>query len=162
MDLDRNSWHVRLFFWSQGICDNFTDWDKACEYKKHTNLCHYVRVICVYMPFVILFHLTGYGAAIIALTYLPFRLFGTGYWYVLGSIAALASITYAILLTSRYFANRPEKEPEIEETQKALEPIAEQPKKSPGFFEVIFAYLAAAKKRICPVVNFYTQRRGSQ
>lgn len=158
MDLNKNSWHVRLFFRSQEICDKFTDLLQTSNYEERTNLCHYVRVICVYMPFVILFHLIGYGAAIAALTYLPFHLFGNSYWYVIGSVAVLATVTYIVCLINIYFTAKAEKKPETEEVQKAPKPMPGKPQQGPGFSEVILAYLAAAKKRICPTVNFISEK----
>ena len=166
MNLDRKSWHVRLFFSSHGICDKFTGFDRNWYYDdfdrswyyddESTNLCHYVRVILLYAPLVFLAHLIFLAAALYVLILLPFQLFGTGYWYAIGIIAALAALAGIAVWFHRRWEFVWSKKHEEKTSQPTPEPEPVKVKR-PGFFEVLWNYLIAVKQKICPTVNFYTQ-----
>lgn len=148
MNLAKTSWHARLFFWSLGIWDEFTGWDTEWQFRDGTNLCHYVRVICLYLPLVFLVHLSLLLGAVSAVTALPFYLFGMGYVATAVGIALAVLTIFGLVkgvdkLVEKFHtvAMEAEKRPKVD--------------KGPGFFKVLWTWLVAQKKRVCPGVTFY-------
>lgn len=166
MELNPNSWYVRLFFWSVGIWGAFLD--KEYRYvpddlrERGTNLCFFVRVMVVYMPLVLLLHAAFVVAAVVSLTALPIYLFGSiAYGWTL---AAIAAVIVAILGVKRMLGlrallraieqERAQREKRFVEQEREERSVVTEAPKGPSFFEVLWAYLVAGKKKICPSVTF--------
>ena len=116
MDLNITKWYVRLFFWSLGMWDRFWHgWDTGHRYEQRTNLCHFVRVICVWMPLVLALHVALGLATAFVLVALPIRFFGWGTYLptlmVLGLIAVLVgAIILAVVILKAWQRGRERKE----------------------------------------------------
>ncbi|MFZ2484641.1 MAG: hypothetical protein WAX80_01675 [Minisyncoccia bacterium] len=160
MDLDRELWYVRWFFWSLDIWDDFNDNNTQWKYRNGTNLCHFMRVIFVWCPLVLLLHLVLYASAIVVVTALPIYLYGgTSYAWVIGTIVATC---VSIIVAKRFL-----KWVEVEEVPHRIKQIyvglatrivnsspSKPVKTEPSFLKVILEYIVAAKKKICPTITF--------
>jgi hypothetical protein len=144
MKLNKSSWYVRWFFWSLGIWDEFLGDDKVWQVEvRGTNLCHFLRVMCVYAPFVLTIHAIVYAGVIAVVTALPIYLFGVWGW---GTLVAFGLLIWGAIVFRARWLERPRLR------QAAPEP--ESPPSGPSFRAVIAARLAAQKSRVCPLVTF--------
>ena len=161
MNLNRNVWYVHLFFWSLGIWGAFRDndyrYDRLRAEEGGTNLCFFIRVTVVYMPLVLLLHASLVAIAVASLTALPIYLFGgIAYGWILVYIAMVAGTFWGAGVALRYAERRKSAQVKVVELKHEEQPApkaAEVPK-GPGFFEVLWAYLVVAKKKICPLITF--------
>jgi membrane protein implicated in regulation of membrane protease activity len=157
-NLNPNLWYVRWFFWSTEILDEFTGRNRIWDRRHHgTNLCQFIRVTLVWCPLVLLLHSIMYGAAVFALTVTPVYLFG-GYFYacIIGAIVALICMIFGIKWFNRRRYERERRSPrkrDLERERAELVVVA----KDPDFFEVLGAYLAAKKQKVCPMMTFATE-----
>ena len=160
MELNRSMWHVRLFFWSLGIWGAFRNddyrYDRSRVEERGTNLCFLVRVMVVYMPLVLLLHAAFATAAVASLTSLPIYLFGgIAYGWTLTAIAVVVGTIWGVKVALRRAARRERTQVKFVERKREVQPTAEATEpRGPGFFEVLWAYLVAAKKRVCPSITF--------
>lgn len=149
MNLNIDCWHVRLFFWSLGIWDEFRENNTAYLYNDGTSICHFVRVICVYMPLVLLLHLALLVFAILTVIAQPIYLFGwIGYGYILAGVAAIIITPFCVKVVLR---KRREKTDRVG----ASEAIRVY---EPGFWEILWVWFIAIKKKICPNLIFYREK----
>jgi uncharacterized membrane protein len=164
VDLDKRKWFVNWFFLSLAVLDKFRGgWgDSEYRYRKGTNLCHFVRVILLWTPLVVVLHLALYAAALAALIALPIYWFGlSGY---LGTVVGLVVFAALVVLVSfvvagvgkgmAYVARQSRANRQKREAQAASKPAPE--KKGPSFGEVLWQFAVATKRRVCPVLNFKT------
>ncbi len=162
MELDRRQWHVRWFFWSLGIWEEFMEQGQEWRVEHNgTNLCHFMRVTLVWAPLVLLLNLAVYGAAISALTIIPAVLFGlTSYVSLVIAIVLIVGIVWG---AKWYFAAQRSK-PRPTNTVRP-EPIASAPvqhtPRGPGFFEILWKYIVAVKKKFCPIITFRQPQRSA-
>lgn len=162
MDLNKNAWYVRLFFFALDAVDEFFDRGfTAHRYKRGTNLCHFVRTICFYLPLVILCHLWLVAIFIVSLTLFPIRVFGWK-WYAItiGTIGLIVGIVIGGIKLLEFWENRL-----LRESGKKSEQPSDKPAKKisvnkeltgPSFASILWEWLVANKKKICPQVNFLT------
>lgn len=100
MYLNKNRWFVRLFSWSLGLWAQFNGNVNEYRHQERTNLCHFARVIVVYMPLVLLLHLLLVVTAFVALIATPIHLFGAvNYFIVMGGIAVAVLIPIGVKKT---------------------------------------------------------------
>ena len=172
MNLNRNVWYVHLFFWSLGIWGAFRDndgrYDCSRMEDRGTNLCFFVRVLVVYMPLVLLLHVVFAGVLVASLTVLPVYLFGSiAYGWTLASTAVVVGTFWGVGVALRYAKHAARRKPaqvkvvELKHEEKLAPKAAEAPK-GPSFFEVLWAYLVAAKKKICPLITFIASKETLQ
>ena len=159
MHLDKRDWRTRLFFWALGICDEFRGYDTAYRYEAHTNLCHFMRVIVVWMPFVLFLHVLLVAAAVGAVTVWPIRLFGWTTWLgILAGIAFVVGVVIAVKKASEYQRHRRWERPAVPRTVPAPAPAAaiqeEAEPESPSTWELIWAWIVAQKQKVCPIISF--------
>ncbi|MEK7566730.1 MAG: hypothetical protein AAB527_01170 [Patescibacteria group bacterium] len=155
MDLDRNKWYVRWFFWSLGICDEFTGGCQGEYHNNGTNLCHFCRVIFLYAPAVLLLHITLIVFALAVLIPFPISYFGgSGYLRWLGVIVLMAFIIRALKIFLRWFSNLPSRPRKMRKPEKPVEYAG------PSFLELVWEWLVAQKKKICPIIRFVDARTG--
>lgn len=160
MQLNLESWHVRLFFWALGIWDEFRNKDSRQIFvRKQTNLCHYVRVLLVWMPFVLSIHAALVAGIIWTFIILPINLFSiTGYGWTIAVIIGLTVVVFAIVYFLKMlgwflYLMRVARGKRLEvERKKRLE--VERPDTGPGFWEVLKTWMKAKKARMCPIINF--------
>lgn len=169
MELNRSVWYVRLFFWSLGIWGAFRDddyrYDRSRVEKSGTNLCFFTRVMVVYMPLVLLLHAAFATVAVASLTALPIYLFGgIAYGWTLAAIAVVIGTIWGVKVALRRAARRERTQVKFVERKQETRPAAEvtEASRGPGFFEVLWAYLVAAKKKICPSVAFLAPKEVRQ
>lgn len=100
MVIDKENWMGKLFFWALGICEAFTEKDLIERFSKKTSKCHFLRVLVVYLPLILLAQLLFWTYAGLLLFAVPIYGFGfvgflkaTG--AVLGGIVAVVVILVA-------------------------------------------------------------------
>ena len=156
VNLSKDDWRARMFFWSLDIWEEFFQLYTGCG--ERTNLCHFVRVICVWMPLVLILHLALAAAAIMGVTVLPITLFGWTVWMVMAAIVSLiiGGIVIKQAIARRPRARRvealPEKPPMLDETHHR-QPRKRKPE-GPSTWSIIWTWVVAQKQRGCPPVNF--------
>jgi hypothetical protein len=153
MTLDSNNWYVRLFHWSLKTCDGFTDRYTAYRYEGRTNLCHFMRVILVYMPLVWLIQILTHIATIGVLIILPIRLFGFQI-YVIGLleilIGSVVSVVGYHLIRHIFLARRKQRQRRVSDELH-----------EPTFIHVVVAWIKAKEKKICPIIEFKLKGEGN-
>jgi hypothetical protein len=153
MELNRNQWFVRWYFWSLSVVGAFTDNDKSyLTMSGGTNLCSFMRVTLVWAPLVLLCNLVFYVLVLSVLTIAPIVFFGLGIYVSI--VIALAIVIAAIVGYRRYQHYLDEQRmlhPEPKAGQVEQEAVAPKP---PGFFAVVWSYIVAAKQKICPMITF--------
>lgn len=162
MQMDRGQWHVRWFFWSLGIWDEFTDHNSTWHTEENgTNLCHFIRVTLVWVPLVFLINIFVYGAALATLTLVPVVLFGfTTYIAFIVATAIVIAVVWASKYSS-YKRRHREREQRFRETYSADSSTAASSADAtpmaagaPGFFKTLWAFIVAGKQKICPMITF--------
>ncbi|MFC1595009.1 hypothetical protein ACFL3E_01115 [Patescibacteria group bacterium] len=150
--IDRECWHAKLFFFSVKVWDRFCDTSTADRYIERTNICHYIRVMCVWMPMVIFLNLMFYTVSMTAVVALPIYLFGiAGYAKTIGVIAGVMALFVIVILCVAGFSElggwAKGKFVEIVEEKKRR-------RDGTGFAEVVKQYVISKKMKICPPVEF--------
>lgn len=166
MDLNINLWYVKWFFWSCDIIDKFTRSSQGRQYKglrknnfeyRGTTLCQFIRTIGWGILITVAQAVCYAGLAYFVLIK-PFLLFsaasilmplGIALGFVCIVLAALFGAVYAIdalgNVISDYTSNR-------------------QPAKAtdkPGFLKVMWEFIKAEKRKICPLISFTTDTSNS-
>lgn len=158
MDLKVNRWYVRLFFWSVGVwsacLDDYRDDDGRYERNHGTNLCHFVRVIMGAFLAIVL-NVLAISAAIAAAIVLPIILFGP-VSYGLGAACVFGAVLIILVISKIPSYCFREESPEQARAKKRrrLEQRAAREKRGPSFLAIIWAYLVATKKKVCPMIRF--------
>lgn len=161
MELDRRQWYVRWFFWSLGIWDEFRDrGDLWWVESRGTNLCHFIRVTLIWAPLVLLLNALVYAAAFATLTVIPVVYFGSTFYVSL--IVAIVAIVGAVWGTKKLLKHHNRREEAVRRSSPAptahvapeTAAFAPAAPRVPGFFAVLWMYLVAAKRKICPTINF--------
>lgn len=158
--LDEANWKVRLFFWSLGVCGKFTGYENNWKYTEQTNLCHFMRVICFYMPLVVVMHLLLAAGTLAVAVVMPIDLFGVvPCLYVLGGLAALVLVITGLGYGFNYLMYKKSNRQEPE-----LVAIHRLKKKElgPSFFDLAVAYLKAGKAYVCPSVSFTGRKEAAR
>lgn len=169
MVLDGKSWYVRLFFWSLGIWGAFLgdphyalDWRYTMK-KEGTNLCFFIRVTFIYMPFALLVNFFVLAVVIASLTILPIYLYGavTYMWIWLalaGSVLAIAGLVFLLwgIDTVASYARR-------KRYQRQRRSLTKETTASPvGFSDVISLSVKAVQEKVCPVITFHDAKEAEQ
>lgn len=170
MELNRSIWYVRLFFWSLGIWGAFRDgdyrYDRSYVEERGANLCFFIRVMVVYTPLVLLLHAAFAAAAVASLTALPIYFFGgIAYGWTLATIVVVIGTIWGVKVALRRRAAwREHTHVKFVERKREARPETEatETPRGPGFFEVLLAYLVAAKKKICPSIAFLAPKEVRQ
>lgn len=154
MKLDKNTWYVKWFFWSLGICEEFLErYDlQKNALGKGTNLCFFVQCVLFYAPLIVVLNLGSYIAALAVVTVVPIYYFGfTAYLWILGVLGALIALVYLCgFRLPDYLEKRKEK--------KSGEKNNKQDSANPSFRKLIFAWLGAKKQKVCPTINFVNEQ----
>jgi hypothetical protein len=167
MELNQSAWYVRLFFWSLGIWEAFQDYlyryDRSYVEERGTNLCFFIRVTFVYMPLVLLLHIALVVAAVASLTALPIYLFGgIAYGWTLSAIAVVIGIIWGVKKKRalRRVTEHERTQVEFAEHKHGVRPLEEATEpRGPGFLDVLWVYLVATKKKVCPSVAFLAPKK---
>lgn len=148
MDIVKGSWPHWLFGFAMEIWNQFLFEEYATRrYEKRTNLCHLVRMTCVYAPVAILVNLATWAAAIATLVVLPIHFFG-----VKGYSASLAAITF--LIFAIWGIGKLVAKLEGRRARLAALPTGAVARTGPGFLVIAKEFAIAKKQKICPVINF--------
>ena len=162
MELDRRQWYVRWFFWSLMVWNEFKeDDDSSWRYRTGTNLCHFLRVMLVWCPLVLLLNAAVYGSGIAVLTVLPIYFYGgVGYAWIIGVIVFVVGLLLAVKFVNRRLS-------EWSYRRSAMRVRVPQPPRAPitaptgpTFLEVLLSYIIAVKMKVCPTVTFKSQAQG--
>jgi uncharacterized membrane protein YwzB len=149
MKIEKNSWHAHLFFECLKMCEAFTDRDWLVEqYRRRTNLCHYMRVVMVYAPLIIAVHVVAVVATFWVLIIRPIQLFGmTGYLSTL-RVIVIGIVTIVLLVGLRALILH------FYRKRKPRDVVHHEPGKLAQSLDLFGEYLAAKKARICPLITF--------
>ncbi len=172
MELQRKQWFVHWFFVSLAIITRFSDgymWYDERRYKDGTNLCHFMRVIFMWAPLVVLLNLTAYVLVLCALIVTPIYMFGVSAYLaiILGLGASVALIIGAsiVLMLLGEHARDVEKRRRAARFAKSEQEEGStakvEPPKGPKFSAVVWQYAVAIKHRFCPTLTFKTQEMSS-
>jgi hypothetical protein len=136
MEICKDKKLYKLFMWCLGLCEKATDKDYLrLKYKDQTNLCHFVRVICIYTPLIlistVLFYIMGISVIILPLILFPlYDTFIVLSVIVLIVISALLMVGIAYLFSDTGWFTKSE------------------------VFSVTSQYIKAKKEKICPYISF--------
>ena len=136
--LNHNQWHVRVFLWCLTTRDNFLGIYSNARSSGQTNLCHYIRVIFVTTPIVLILQIAFLGWVSYVLVAWPIASFGVMPWlYTVGAIV-LAGIVGSLIVMA------------ISElrTHRRV-----KPEKSPGATALLWRFLVAQKQKVCPLIE---------
>ena len=155
MELDKRQWYVRWFFWSLMVWDEFRETDSSWKFENGTNLCHFIRVMLVWCPLVLLLNATVYGSGIAALTALPISLYGgVGYAWVVGIFTFVVGLVLVMKSVSRRLGKWKHRRPVVHKSEKKkVTPKVAAAPTGPGFFEVLWKYIVGLKKKVCPIIT---------
>jgi hypothetical protein len=165
MDIAKDSWYCRWFFWSVEIVSTCANWQEIREQRDvdyyqttGTTLCQFMRTTLVWAPFVLLLHTIVYATFIAAVTIVPYRLFGTTYLILAAGTMALAALirympkhlrTAMGPATEKVAIGLHNARIRIEEIH-ALHVASRQP----GFLRLVYEWVLAKKRSVCPVIRF--------
>jgi hypothetical protein len=144
VNLNRSLWHVRLFFWSLAIWDTFKspEISDLSRFEKGTNLCHFMRVIFVWMPLVLSLHLLLLLFTVYVLLIYPLQHFNPFFYVktagtIIGVTALALAVVLAVMLIKDFYHKK-----------------RDQALRRRGFLSVIVAFFVAKKRKICPTIQF--------
>ncbi len=149
MYIESTSALYRLFMWSLLYVGAFSgDNSLRYQYRYRTNLCHFVRVIAVYVPLVTAFRLFVVWLVIYATILSPIKLFG-GSWYFWFWVwvAAAGGVGSGVILANNIMKHWRQDHPR-QHARSTLHNV----------FDVVIAYARARKERICPLIEFRNVR----
>ncbi len=166
MTIYKDSWHFGAFLFGCRLVDIFLPgkyWDDrySDRFRRGTNLCHYMRVILVYTPLILLAWAGVAAAGVGSLIVLPVYLFGmAGYGetiaVIVGAFLALVIVAFACMVitdTCHWVMGKLRGEGHTER------PKAQTASASPTFFDLVAEWIVAKKKAICPTISFSEAER---
>lgn len=163
MEFNKNRWYVQWFFLSLRVIDNFggRSGDNTYYYRHGTNLCHFMRVTLLWAPLVVALHIALYGLAVAALVLTPLHYFGLIgaakiYGVILLGVGALILVVAGIWGATELAVFVDRKVSETSATMKERQKLAAARKaeRGPSFGSVLWQYVIAIKRRICPIITF--------
>lgn len=151
LKLNRDLWHVRWFFWSLSIVDEFFETSRSYYAEDGTNLCYFMRVTLIYAPIILLLHVILVGIFFFSIITLPIYLFGgVGYGLTVGTIAII--IVGVILLNKLVESLKERRKPENLSLKKK-DTVKED--KGPSFLKIVGIYIVEKKRKyLCPSITF--------
>lgn len=154
MHLNKDSWYVRWYFWSLGICEEFSDNCSLTDRAENrgTNLCAFMRVILIYAPLILLLHAIVYAGAIATITVWPIYLFGLK-GYILGVSAVVGLVILVFLVINLVWLLLDRRKTRIAAQQQAAKPTNADAA-NPGFFHIVRQWVVAKKQKVCPLITF--------
>lgn len=150
LELDRDSWHVRLYHWSERVRDSFISTNS--QPVRRTNLCMYLRTLFVWMPLALLAQVWLVGLVFYTFIYFPLANFGL--FSMVRAYVIVVLIIGSILAYYRYKKYRKE------QAAMRSEPALPAANRGPGLLTVVMVYLRAAKQKICPFIEFSYSKKG--
>lgn len=162
MELNPERWYVRLFFWSLGIWDEFTEKDNVSTVKKQgTNLCFFIRVIVLYMPVAFLANVGAWVVFVGSFTVAPVHYFG-GKRYLLTLLAV--ALLVALIIGLKWSSRKVRESAWFGATTRgaASSPKAYYVDPGPGFWQLVWLYVVAGKKKFCPSIRFPNLQEGER
>ena len=154
MNLNKDKWYVHWYFWSLGICEQFSDNFRLIDRAeiRGTNLCAFMRVIIIYAPLILLLHAIVYAAALATVTVWPIYLFGLK-WYGIGVGALVALVLTIIVVVKLVIWLLRKREEKIEAQEQLAKPTNDNPT-GPSFLRIVGQWVMAKKRKICPLITF--------
>ena len=124
-----------------------------------TNLCHFVRVIVVYMPLILLAQVIFWAALVAAVVVLPIRWFGiAGYattiGVAVGVVIAATGLVFGLRHISNIFSDWRDERRELRWQREDDLRRHPQPSPGPSVVSIAVMFVAAQKHKICPLVKF--------
>lgn len=161
MEFNKSRWYVQWFFLSLRVTDHFRNKDTEYRYRSGTNLCHFMRVTLFWAPLVVAFHVALYGLALAALVVVPLHYFGLTGAAVIYGVILLSAAAVFLLFAGIWGANelvgvidRKLSEASASGQEQRQLAAARKAERGPGFFSILWQYLVAVKRRICPIITF--------
>ncbi len=161
MNINQQSWHFSLFQFGLKMIDRFlgqldSAYPYSERYEKRTNLCHYMRVILVYVPMILGLYAATVGGAVYVAMILPIKLFGISscVWviaFAASFITLTALVVFAMMLCAELYG-RLSARVRVAAMNKQF--AAATVTRGPGFGELLLDWLEARKARVCPLITF--------
>ncbi len=160
MGNDPNQLHVKFYFWCLDVWDAFL---RTRTSRRMYNQCQYIRTILIWMPLALIVNVAFWVYAFYVLVYFPFIRFGA---VGSGVIYLMVVFVFGVILFCAYVKEKLEDRwceycrAVEQDADFALSDVtaAGKQKRDPGFFKTIWAYLVAAKQRICLTVELKDER----
>ncbi len=157
LKLNRDLWHVRWFFWSLSIVDEFFETSRSYYAEDGTNLCYFMRVTLIYAPIILLLHVILVGIFFFSIITLPIYLFGgVGYGLTVGTIAI---IIVGVILLNKFTESLAEYLKERERRKRENSSLKKKDTvkkdKGPSFLKIVGIYIVEKKRKyLCPSITF--------
>lgn len=152
MVIARESWHYSLFKFGLKVINLFMGEYYTSYFENGTNLCHYMRVILVYLPLILLIWLATLAATVYVAVITPIKLFGiSDYLWTLGIIAAvtvgIVLVSIMISLVFDGFLMSLIRRRRVRRLERIVAPEL-------NFLELMGQWLVAKKQKVCPQLEF--------
>lgn len=152
IQLSHDQWHVRLFFWSLGVWDDFLGGNDVAHVEStgRTDLCHYLRVIFLWMPLVFILHAATLGFVLYVFVYYQITRFGFDGW---GMMFGVIFTAVGLIVLIKFVYNQLE---ERKYRSKRREYLSDRQSVRPsrvGLVTLTIKMIAAKKERICPLIQ---------
>jgi len=137
----------------------FADRELTYKYERRgTNLCHYIRVIFLYVPLILLAQLLFWAAAVAVLLVIPTYWFSFAGWAkFLGIVALIIALFFGFVFACMWLSDKvKEWRQEMKKAKiKKLYASCPQPQPdSPTVWQMIKEWVLAQKKKICPLIRW--------
>lgn len=162
MKIHASQWHARLYRWSR---DTWNTFRADCDWGARDNLCLYVRTIVLYAPIVIFVHIALLFCAGYVLVYYPVTRIGwTGFWYELVVVASIAGVVllYKVVrkMSKQLSGVLSPRRTRRHQAKTSVAVVSGKTKqKGPSFFEVVFNFLVAVKRKACPTLEIVPDKQ---
>lgn len=158
--IHRGVWHCRLFRWSLAALDTWKGGNGKYEadFEYGTSLFHYLRVVCFYMPLVILSNFLLTVWVFFSLFVIPIEVGGIfqylAFWLLL-VLLGLFLVGFRILLIGWAGSDQPFWRFSVWlVTGWAYSKPKRTPRFAPGFIVMVKKYIVSKRQRISPNITF--------
>jgi hypothetical protein len=109
-----------------------------------------MRTILLWAPLIILIHLFALTEILTLVVFGPIRFFGlTGYIAIIVAIGCLIGFYMGCIVLSTIISDKWEQR----QQKKYIQTAATPRQSDPGFLRLIWDYIVAGKKKICPIIK---------
>ena len=145
MKISKGSWIYNAYVAALEVLDRFNFRDIPDDaLRAHTDLCRFVRVFVIWVPFVVITQLVTLASMVACLIWLPIVYNGLSSY--LAAIAWIVGvgifIGVVVYISTKWWTRWRQREK------------PEKVKKTSGAMSVAFAYIKAKKSKVCPFIEF--------
>lgn len=152
LNLSANSWHTRLYIWTQLSWDRFA-WKGDTDERDHetTDLCTYIRALIVKLPLLLAMYGGMVYYAVYVLFLYPVNSTGTGSYlaFVLWAVLMLATVGLLGFLMTRLCRVIEKAEDARQQRSKEIE----KGERAPGLWTLMKRWMRDKHDRICSTIR---------